>query len=462
MKSYLANLKLREKLLNGSKLIFDNVSSTMGPGGNLVFIHPKGKQPFLTKDGWTVAAFLEASDPFENLAVQVLKQSSLKTNMEAGDGSTQSIVLSHCLLFQVQKYLAPGVSLHQFKAGMEQGVSILTAELKKVSKKIKDINDVKKIATISANGDESIGNLIAKAIDAVGKDGLVQIQDGKHTQTTLDLIEGFRFNSGFLSPRFINNEKKNVMEYNDPLFFITDHKLDTVEQMLPVLDLAARQKNPLIIIADEVVGQALACLIANTLRGSMEVGVITAPRFGEERRMILSDIAVATGATFFSKNKYIDFKNIELKDFGKAKSVESSAHFTTIVKGYGLADAVKERVNQIKQQIQDSQDMKDCERHQERIARLQGGISVISVGGNTDVEIVEKKHRIEDALNAAKSAMEEGVVPGGGSTLLRLAAVLDSHIEQSYKNGKIEYANGMKVVQDICKDPFNVIMGNAR
>jgi chaperonin GroEL len=313
------------------------------------------------------------------------------------------------------------------------------------------------VATISANGDESIGKLISRAVDAVGKDGSVIVQEAKAMRTTLDLIEGFRFDSGYISSQFITNERKGTMEYNEPYFLVTDQRIDNIEQLMPALELVARESKPLIIVAEEVEGQALAALIANTLRGSLAVAAIKAPRYGDERRNILSDLAVSVGAKFFTRLAAEDVRTVKLVDFGKAKSIECTKTHTTIMGGKGSQENIDQRTESLKVELSQTEDIVECQKIQERISRLSSGIAVINIGAATEVEMIEKKHRVEDALEAVKSALDEGIVPGGGCTLFRVSNECEAFVEEQ---GEL-YKFGFKLLLQACREPLRTIVSNA-
>lgn len=436
-------------------------------GGHTVLLHPKNSDPIITKDGATVCRFIEFEDPFENIAAQFFKQASENTNASSGDGTTGTIVLSYSILKEAQKYLITDIPLLELKNGLERGKEIIIEALENQAKKVKNIDEIERIATISANNDEVVGKLIAKAIDIIGKDGSIVLQDGKSLNTTLETIEGFRINSGFLASQFITNERKQTLEYNEPIFFITDHELETVQQIMPILTLAQRHSRPLIIIAEEVKGQALASLLANTLRGTMPIGVVQPPSFGEERKELLKDLCVVIGAKFITKRDHRDLTKITLNDFGSAKSIETSKNYTIIMGGMGLSQNINNRIFDLKEQISVevgiNSDIKTLEKLQERITKLQSGIVIITVGGNSSVEQIEKKHRVEDALEAAKSALEQGIVVGGGCALVRASEILKDFIESEKKkeNISIGYISGLNIIREATLLPFKTITENA-
>jgi chaperonin GroEL len=448
--------ELRKSTLNGSSKLNKCVSSTMGPRGRTVVLQKKGQSPIITKDGVSCAEFFELEDPFENASATIIKQAARQSANSAGDGTTTSTVLAHSILVQAQSYLAAGISPIDLKRGIDKAVEFIVAELPKWSKPVSDEEDLERIATISANGDKTIGKLIAKAVDLVGKDGSIMIQEAKSMNTSLDIVEGFRFDSGFVSSQFVTNERKGIMSYNEPYFLITDERIEAVEQLLPVLEIAARESKPLIVIAEEIEGQALAALIMNSLRGTMSVAAIKAPRYGEERRNILSDLAVSLGATYFTRMSGADIRTAKLKDLGRAKSIECSKVQTIIMGGKGDATKIQEKIETLKEEIASSNDVDSCKPIMERITRLSSGIAIINVGAATEIEMIEKKHRIEDALEAVKSALEEGIIPGSGITLAKIATENRLHINVDLEAQRY----GVDIVVKACQQPLKTIVEN--
>jgi chaperonin GroEL len=448
---------LNKKILDGVTKLANNVKTTMGPRGKNVILHAKGKNPIITKDGVTVSEFIELDDPFENVGAQIIKQVARQSAASAGDGTTTATVLAHSILVQAQPFLAAGISPIDLKRGIDKAVEFFINEMPSWSKPVSDEQDLERVATISANGDKSIGKLIAKAVDLVGKDGSILIQEAKSMQTSLDIVEGFRFDSGFASSQFVTNERKGILSYNEPYFLITDERIDTVEQLLPVLEIAARESKPLIVIAEEIEGQALAALIMNSLRGTMAVAAIKAPRYGEERRNILSDLALSLGATYFTRLSGGDIRSAKLKDLGKAKSIECSKTQTIIMGGKGDSTKIQERISALKEEISNSNDIDSCKPSMERITRLASGIAVINVGAPTEIEMIEKKHRIEDALEAVKSALDEGIVPGSGITLAKIAKDNRMHVKVDFQAERY----GVDIVVKACQQPLRTIVENA-
>lgn len=454
-KQYCDGRSLSEALLKGANVLADNVSSTLGPRGRNVILQEKGKTPIITKDGVTVANFVELSDPFENLGAQVIKQASQQTAALAGDGTTTSVVLSRAILREAQRYLTSGVSPIELKRGIDKAVEAIVERLQEIAKPISSEEDIEHVASISANNDRTIGKLIATAVDKVGKDGSITIEEARSVDTSLDIVEGFRFDSGYLAGAFINDERRGVVKYEDPYILVTDRKFDSVQDMLPVLELIAREGKPFVIVADEIEGQALAALIMNAMRGTMKVAAVKAPRYGEERRNIMKDLAISVGATFIATENGTKMSDVKLKDFGRAKKIEIAKGLTTIVGGYGSMDDVDRQIDIIKAELQQTESIYECERLQERITRLASGIAIIRVGAATEVEMIEKKHRIEDALEAVRSAQQEGIVPGGGVALIRATQRLEVATDNE------EQALGVKIVLKAAEEPVRQMAMNA-
>ena len=418
-KVYSSDLELQQKMLSGANKLADNVAATLGPKGRNVVLASKGKRPIITKDGVTVANFVDLEDPVENAAVQVLKQAASETNNNAGDGTTTSTVLARAILQNSQKYLMAGCSPVELKRGMDKAKDEVLRLISVAAREVHSVQEIEHVATISANGDKEIGSLIAMAVEKAGHEGSILIEEAKSFDTSLDLIEGFRMNSGYFAQSFVTNERKNAVEYDDALIYVTDHKIDSVKKILPVLELAARESKPLIIVAEQVEGQALAALIMNTVRGTMKVAAVKAPEYGNHRTKIMEDLCLATGASFFSRTSGRSLDSIKMSDFGLCKKVEVLKNFTTIMGGNADWEQVEKRIESLKSEIKQTEDHEECRRLQHRITRLASGVAIIKVGGATEVEMIEKKHRIEDAIEAVKSAQEEGIVPGGGTTLIR-------------------------------------------
>ena len=447
--------ELRNKVLDGVNTLADYVATTLGPKGQNVLIHQKDRRPFVTKDGVTVAHNVSFEDPHMNAGAEVVKQVSAMTNAEAGDGTTTSTVLAREILVQANKHIASGTSPIEIKRGLEQCLSEAVQVISEISQPISSAEDVKHIATISANNDVTIGSLVATAVDEVGKDGTVTIEEARSLETTLDLVEGFRFDSGYAATAFVTDERRGTCRYENPMFLITDTKVDQVNQILPALEIAARESRPFVIVAEEVEGQALAALIMNTMRGSMKVAAVKAPRYGEERRAIMSDLAISTGAKFFQQSMGHNLTDVSLVDFGKAASVEITKNTTTVVDGEGDYEKVDETIEKIKVEIQQTDDIHEAGRLQDRVTRLSSGVAIIRVGASSEVEMIEKKHRIEDALEAVRSAQQEGIVPGGGMTLLRVSNTINPNFASE------DQASAFPIFKRALEAPFRTMALNA-
>jgi len=454
-KYYKNGSSLNEKILAGVNKLTDNVASTLGPKGRNVILYRKGSPPVVTKDGVTVAKFVEFNDPFENVGAQIIKQAASSTNTNAGDGTTTSTVLAREILAQAQKYLATGVSPVELKRGMDKAVTEIVKNLDELSIPVSSLQDIKHIATISANGDTTIGHLVATAIDLVGKDGSITVEESKSLTTSLDTVEGFRFNSGYFSKSFVTEERRGAVVYENPLILVTDYCVEQLEEVLPILEVVARENKPFIIVAEEVEGQALAALIMNTVRGSMKIAAVKAPRYGEERRNILTDLCISTGATFISRLGGIPLTDVKLKHLGRAKKIDVIKHSTTIIDGECDWEEVEKRIASLKEEITQTEDILECERIQERITRLASGVGIIKVGAATEVEMTEKKYRIEDALEAVRSAQQEGIVVGGGVALLRASHKLKVHIDND------EQALGVEIIKRSLSAPIKQMALNA-
>ncbi len=454
-RAYDDNQTLQQKIIKGANVLADNVASTLGPKGRNVLLQEKDKQPFITKDGVTVAAFVALEDPFENAGAQILRQAAIETNNEAGDGTTTSTVLARAILRESQRFIASGISPIELQRGIDLAVREVVANLKKMARPVQSVAEIEHIASISANNDSNIGKLIATAVDKVGQDGSITIEEARSIDTVLDIAEGFRFNAGFCAGAFITDERRSMMHYDEPLLLVTDHKISNVESILPVLEMTARENRPLIIIAEDIEGQALAAMIMNAMRGTLKVAAIKAPLYGEERRNILDDLAVSVGATFITRESGSKLSDVQMSDLGTAKFIESSKYMTTIVGGSCDYSIVEQRCVALKQLVKETKSLDEAARIQDRIVRLSSGVAVIRVGGTTQVEMTEKKHRVEDALEAVRSAQQEGIVSGGGTALLRAAekiAITTSNSDQAY---------GATVVKEACREPLRQMAINA-
>tara|TARA_A100001515_G_scaffold11659_4_gene9114 strand:+ start:7196 stop:8785 length:1590 start_codon:yes stop_codon:yes gene_type:complete len=434
-KHCLSEEQLQEKLSSGVNKLADCVAVTLGPRGRNVMLRAGGK-PVITKDGVTVAKFFSTDDLFEDAAAEVLKEVADNTNSSAGDGTTTSTVLAREIFNEAQKYIRAGHDPLQIKKGMEKSLESIISRLNKISQPVESFEEIKNVATVSANNDEAIGNLIATAADQAGHEGVVSVVAGRTEDTKLNLVEGFKFDGGYAAQAFVTNKRKNTVEYSEAFILVTEEKITQVAQILPVLEQVAREDRPLIIVAESVEEQALAALIMNTVRGSMRVAAVKAPGFGRERKEILSDLAMAVGATFVTRGSSPKLEDLKLKHLGKAKTIEVQKNSTTIVDGNGDWELIEERIESIKSEIKQTEDMRECKRLQHRISRLQSGVAIIEVGAASEVEMVEKKHRIEDALEAVRAAQSSGIVPGGGAALVSCISFLPKNLNNSESFGR--------------------------
>jgi chaperonin GroEL len=447
--------ELRNKVLEGVNILADYVATTLGPKGQNVLIHNHGQSPFVTKDGVTVAQNISFSDPHQNAGAEIVKQVSATTNAEAGDGTTTSTILAREILLQANKYISSGTSPIEIKRGLEKCLHQAFQIILDSSKPVSSLEDIRHVASISANNDTSIGDLVATAVDKVGKDGSITIEEARSIETTLDLVEGFRFDSGYVATAFVTDPRRSACRYEKPMFLITDEKLDKVDQILPALEITAREGRPLVIIAEEVEGQALAALIMNTVRGSMKVAAIKAPRYGEERREIMRDLAISTGAKFFQTSAGDNLGDVSLTDFGQSETIEITKNMTTVVDGNGNYEKIEETIKNIKEEIRGTENLSEASRLQDRITRLSSGVAIIRVGASTEVEMIEKKHRVEDALEAVRSAQQEGIVLGGGMTLLKISNLIAPNFENE------DQAASLSIFKRALEEPFKIMARNA-
>ena len=452
----LTGTEVRQKLLAGAVKLTDAVSCTLGPRGQNVILYQKGAAPVITKDGVTVARVVELEDDFEQAGVEVLRQAALQTNTVAGDGTTTATVLAKAILEEANRQITAGAIPIEVKRGMDKAVEKIIDKLNEMSKPVSSEEEISHVATVSANGDEVIGKLIASAVAAAGKDGAITIEESRSLETSLDVEEGFQFDSGYVSTQFVTDERKGSVFYKDCLVFVTDATLDNIDEMLPLLEVAARDGRAFVIIAEEIQGQLLAALIMNRMRGQMKIVAIKAPRYGEERRNILSDIALTTGATFISKDSGVKLSQVKLEHLGGCKTIEIYKHRTTITGGLGDSEKTEERIEALKKEVEEIDSLHAAERAQERITRLASGIAVIRIGGATEIEVTEKRHRVEDALEAVRSAQEDGIVPGGGAALIRASMSIDlDDVEHQ------DQAIGASVLQTATVAPMKKIIENA-
>src|SRR3990172_268844 len=418
-KQLLFEEEARAAILRGVSLLTKAVRATFGPKGKHAVLDKKFGSPTITKDGVTVAKEIELKDPFENMGAQLVKEVATKTSDTAGDGTTTATVLAHFIFKDGMKYVVAGANAMDIKRGIDLAVETVISELKKISKDITGKKEIAQVGTISANNDSTIGDLIADAMDKVGKDGVITVEEAKGIQTTLDVVEGMQFDRGYISPYFVTDAERMECHFENCLILLHEKKISSMKDLLPVLEQVAKMGKPLVIIAEDVEGEALATLVVNKLRGTLIAAAVKAPGFGERRKAMLEDIAVLTSGKLISEDLGIKLENIKLSDLGTAKKINIDKENTTIVEGGGSKDAIHGRVKQIKVQIDDSTSDYDREKLQERLAKLVGGVAVINVGAATETEMKEKKARVEDALHATRAAVEEGTVPGGGGAYLR-------------------------------------------
>jgi len=417
--------KAREALLKGVNILADAVKVTLGPKGRNVILEKSFGSPTVTKDGVTVAKEIELEDKFENMGAQMVREVASKTSDIAGDGTTTATVLAQAIYREGSKLVAAGHNPMELKRGIERGVETVIEELKKISKPTKEQKEISQVGKISANNDETIGNIIAEAMAKVGKEGVITVEEAKSMETTLDIVEGMQFDRGYISPYFVTNPEKMEAVLEDALILINEKKISNMKDLLPVLEQIAKMGKPLLIIAEEVEGEALATLVVNKLRGTLKCAAVKAPGFGDRRKSMLEDIAVLTGGQMISEEMGVKLESISLKDLGKAKRITIDKDNTTIVEGAGESKGIEGRVKMIRAQIEETTSDYDREKLQERLAKLVGGVAVINVGAATESEMKEKKARVEDALNATRAAVEEGIVPGGGVAYLRTLPALE-------------------------------------
>ena len=456
-KEIVFDVDAREKLKKGVDSLANAVKATLGPKGRNVVIDKKFGAPQVTKDGVTVAKEIELKDAVENMGAQMVKEVASKTNDTAGDGTTTATVLAQGIINNGLKNVAAGANPMDIKRGIDKAVKTVVTELKKLSKEVGSDNDkIKQVATISANNDESIGSLIAEAMKVVGKDGVITVEEAKGTETEVKTVEGMQFDRGYLSPYFVTNAEKMITELETPYILIHDKKISNMKDLLPVLEPVAQSGKPLLIIAEDVDGEALATLVVNKIRGSLKIAAVKAPGFGDRRKAMLEDIAILTGGTVISEERGFKMENTTIDMLGTCEKVEIDKDNTTIVNGAGTKDDIVARTNQIKAQIETTTSDYDKEKLQERLAKLAGGVAVLYVGAATEVEMKEKKDRVDDALAATRAAVEEGIIPGGGVAYIRAAEALDEN------SGANEDENtGIKIVKRAIEDPLRTIIENA-
>ncbi|HEY2752046.1 chaperonin GroEL [Phenylobacterium sp.] len=446
----------RDRMLRGVNTLANAVKVTLGPKGRNVIIEKSFGAPRSTKDGVSVAKEIELSDKFENLGAQLIREVASKTNDKAGDGTTTATVLAQAIVTEGLKSVAAGMNPMDLKRGVDKAVAKIVEEIKNSAKKVTTNAEISQVGTISANGDLEVGEMIARAMDKVGNEGVITVEEAKTAETELDVVEGMQFDRGYLSPYFITNAEKMEADLEEPMILLFEKKLSSLQPLLPVLEAVVQSGRPLLIIAEDVEGEALATLVVNKLRGGLRVAAVKAPGFGDRRKAMLEDIAILTGGQLISEDLGIKLENVTLEMLGKAKKVTITKDDTTIVDGSGDKSGIEGRISQIKKQIEDTTSDYDKEKLQERLAKLAGGVAVVRVGGSTEVEVKEKKDRVDDALNATRAAVEEGIVPGGGVALLKASKVLDG-----FKGDNDDQEAGVAIVRRALQAPIRQIAENA-
>ena len=446
----------RSKMVRGVNALANAVKATLGPKGRNVVLEKSYGAPTITKDGVSVAKEIELADKFENMGAQMVKEVASKTSDNAGDGTTTATVLAQALIREGAKAVAAGMNPMDLKRGIDKAVTAAVAELKGMSKPTADDKAIAQVGTISANSDESIGNIIADAMKKVGKEGVITVEEGSGLDNELDVVEGMQFDRGYLSPYFINNQQSMSAELDDPFILLHDKKISNVRDLLPVLEGVAKAGKPLLIVAEEVEGEALATLVVNTIRGIVKVCAVKAPGFGDRRKAMLEDMAILTGGTVISEEVGLSLEKATIKDLGRAKKIQVSKENTTIIDGAGNTGDIESRIKQIKAQIEETSSDYDREKLQERVAKLAGGVAVIKVGASTEIEMKEKKARVEDALHATRAAVEEGVVPGGGVALVRALQAIGE-----LKGANEDQNHGIVIALRAMEAPLREIVTNA-
>jgi len=446
----------RQALLKGVQKLSRAVVETLGPKGRNVVIDKKFGSPTVTKDGVTVAKEIELEDPYENMGAQMVREVASKTSDAAGDGTTTATVLAEAIYREGLKYVTSGASPISIQRGINKAVEAAVGHLDKISKKVKDKEEIKQVATVSANWDVTIGEIIADAMDKVGKDGTITVEEAKSIETTLDVVEGMQFDKGYLSPYFVTTADTMEAKLEDAYILNYEKKISSLKDLLPILEKVAKTGKPLLIVAEEVEGEALATLVVNKLRGTINVCAVKAPGFGDRRKAMMEDIAVLTGGKCITEDLGIKLESIGLEDLGRAKSIVVDKENTTIVEGYGKSSEIQGRVNQIRRQIEETTSDYDREKLQERLAKLAGGVAVINVGAQTETEMKEKKARVEDALHATRAAVEEGIVPGGGVALIRTIGAIDA-----VKGANDDEQIGVDIIKRAVEGPLRSLAANA-
>ena len=448
--------EVRQKMVSGVNTLANAVRVTLGPKGRNVVVDRAFGGPHITKDGVTVAKEIELKDKFENMGAQMVKEVASKTNDVAGDGTTTATVLAQAIVAEGMKYVTAGMNPTDLKRGIDKAVAALVEELKNIAKPCDTSKEIAQVGSISANSDEQVGAIIAEAMEKVGKEGVITVEDGKSLENELDVVEGMQFDRGYLSPYFINDAEKQIAALDNPFVLLFDKKISNIRDLLPVLEQVAKASRPLLIIAEDVEGEALATLVVNNIRGILKTVAVKAPGFGDRRKAMLQDIAILTGGVVISEEVGLSLEKATLDDLGQAKRIEIGKENTTIIDGFGDAVQIEARVAEIRQQIETATSEYDKEKLQERVAKLAGGVAVIKVGAATEVEMKEKKDRVEDALHATRAAVEEGVVAGGGVALLRARAALEN-----LHTGNADQDAGVQIVLRAVESPLRQIVANA-
>jgi len=445
----------REKMMKGVDILANAVKVTLGPKGRNVVLEKSWGSPTITKDGVTVAKEIELEDKFENMGAQMVKQVASKTSDVAGDGTTTATILAQAIYREGSKMVAAGANPMAIKRGIEKAVEKIVDELKKISNPTKDKTEIAQVGTVSANNDKTIGGIIAEAMEKVGKEGVITVEEAKSMETSLEIVEGMQFDRGYLSPYFVTDSEKMEVHLEEPYILLHEKKISVMKDLVPLLEQIAKSGKPLLLVAEDVEGEALATLVVNKLRGTLKCAAVKAPGFGDRRKAMLEDIAILTGGQAISEDLGIKLENITLKDLGTAKKITIDKDNTTIVEGAGSRDVLEGRVKQIRAQIEDTTSDYDREKLQERLAKLVGGVAVINVGAATETEMKEKKARVEDALNATRAAVEEGIVPGGGVALIRAMKALEELTLEGDEQG------GLKLIKRALEEPARQIANNA-
>ena len=446
----------RHRIVAGANILADAVKVTLGPKGRNVVLERSFGAPTVTKDGVSVAKEIELKDKFENIGAQMLKEVASKTSDVAGDGTTTATVLAQGIMQEGMKYVASGMNPMDLKRGIDKAVDALVRELKKISKSCSTSKEIAQVGSISANGDESIGKIISDAMDKVGKEGVITVEEGKSLDNELEVVEGMQFDRGYLSPYFINDPEKQIAVLEEPYILFHDKKISAIHDLLPLLEQVAKAGKPLLVVAEEVEGEALATLVVNNMRGILKACAVKAPGFGDRRKAMLEDMAILTGGTVIAEELGLKLENVKLKDLGQAKRIEVEKENTTIIDGAGEKSQIEGRIKSIRQQIEETTSDYDKEKLQERVAKLSGGVALVKVGAATEVEMKEKKARVEDALHATRAAVEEGILPGGGIAYLRARAAIEN-----LKGANHDQDSGIQIVLRALELPLRSIAANA-